>query len=1660
MKLVADDVQQAASRAIKEAARGKYDEDQWLEIAPPLRDALRERQRAALVAYLLANPDKKHDWRKVSDIYGWFLLDVEMSPCQLTSRIKQAISSVQLFVQRCLMGLEPQVLATAEVDNRWREWRWMRNYRVWEANRKIFLYPENWIEPELRDDKTPFFKALEGELLQTNLTKDTAAVAFRSYLDKLDSVARLEVVGMYHQQEKDLSGQVAVDHLHVFGRTAGTPHQYYYRRRVDDRYWTPWERVDLDIGSGEHVESDDKNSHLIPDHLIPIVWVGRLFLIWPIFTEDVKPQDKEPKTTPPRRWKIQLAWSEYKDGKWLPKRISASMYKRPYDAQKLGTQDFLFKAFSAKDTGGNPSQLVVRCYEYSDPLLKKLQATDFFVYTVHKYTRFGRFTLGGCSSDFVYKAEGNEEEMPLTMGMVPKSMTLTEETNELYLPKTTNDSESAVALAKTPRGNYRLLYAHQCDGFSGLRKEPWFFNDDLRTYFVIPKWQFAEIALQKPDPSIYDMLEFGLALHATKNDPFSSVVYFNPLDPMINPGDPQLFDDNMPELATIETNGATNSIPSAQVEAYLAEESGAYSVVISRYDYSYRFYPFYHPYVDQFIKALNLNGVDGLLQRPMQLLSDGKLHPIKRNLFTFDYKPKTKTEALVDTSYPKEKVEFSQDGAYSQYNWELFFHAPLLIANSLRRNQRFEDAQRWFHYIFDPTDSSGLPVPDRYWRTKPFYLKTSKDYQRRQISFLLRLLASGGDIGKLKGISGFDKQELQKDYKDLVDAVLAWRKDPFKPHLVARMRTTAYQKTVVMKYLDNLIDWGDQLFRRDTMESINEATQLYILAADILAERLEEVPPRAIPEVHTYESIEPLLGDFSNALVQIEEMVPPSALSSGGGQARQPLPSLPTMLYFCVPKNNELLAYWDKVADRLFKIRHCMSIEGVVRQLPLFAPPINPALLVKAAAAGMDIGSVLAEVNAPLPHYRFQVLSQKATELCSELKSLGAALLAPLEKRDAEKLSLLRAEQETALLEFTEEVRKKHVEEAKQQIEVMEASREITSARYTHFRKLLTAETLELPSAPAGSDDTAKGIPFELDSFNALTQKGEGVRMISQEVSELENMKEAKERQEDANYTELAANVAHAVPNFSIKLFGKDIIVGGSHVGSAISAYASHLRAKANKDSAEASQESRMAGFIMRAHDWVLQTESAAREITHIDQQIIAAHIRKEIAEQELSNHKKQIEQAEKIEKTLRDKYTNEELYTWMIGQVSGVYFQSYQLAYDLAKRSERAFRHELGLSDSDYIRFGYWDSLKKGLLAGERLTHDLKRMEVAYLDRNRRELEITKHVSLLQLDPVVLIELRETGKCFFDILEVLFDLDYSGHYMRRIKSVGLTIPCVTGPYIGVNCTLTLVRSSIRHSNTLSSGKYVRDLENDDSRFTDSIGAAQSIVTSSGQADSGLFETNLRDERFLPFEGAGVIGTWQLEMQREFKPFDYDTITDVVLHIRYTARAAGGLLEQQSVSELKTAVNAIAKAGDKQGLARVFSLRHEYPSDWHSFVTLPKGAVDGNYQQCTFDVSKERFPFLFQGRTIKVGKVEVFVDLKMASDAPTLALKAGETAPDPCPTDPDPSVMEPTQEKGLWRAESKVPIKLDKKWTLSACLDTKQADALEDILIVCHYTIE
>ena len=89
-----------------------------------------------------------------------------------------------------------------------------------------------------------------------------------------------------------------------------------------------------------------------------------------------------------------------------------------------------------------------------------------------------------------------------------------------------------------------------------------------------------------------------------------------------------------------------------------------------------------------------------------------------------------------------------------------------------------------------------------------------------------------------------------------------------------------------------------------------------------------------------------------------------------------------------------------------------------------------------------------------------------------------------------------------------------------------------------------------------------------------------------------------------------------------------------------------------------------------------------------------------------------------------------------MVSSLSATYFQSYQLAYQMCKQVERCYQFELGIQNSSFIQFGYWDSLYKGLLAGETLNHDLRRMQASYLQQNARRYELSRYVSLGILNP------------------------------------------------------------------------------------------------------------------------------------------------------------------------------------------------------------------------------------------------------------------------------------------------------------------------------------
>ncbi|WP_328418426.1 neuraminidase-like domain-containing protein [Micromonospora sp. NBC_00389] len=328
-------------RDVRDALRARYDDTAWADVARPIHNELRRAARDALVGKVLhlENPDPDLTVDEVTgefispdQLYEKLLIDVQMDPCMTTSRIAQAISTVQLFVARSLLNLEPEVSPESIDPQRWEA---IKRYRIWEANRKVFLFPENWLDPDLRDDKSPFFREVESELLQSDITDQAAATALGHYLEKLDDVANLEIAGMHVDERKAANTDVLDPLVHVIGRTSGAKRSYYHRTL--DGTWRPWERVTLEIQD---------------DPVLPVIWKGRFLLFWlkvskqpdsrqpGPFAASAKPEARlgdlavrDLKSSPTATLTVSLFWSEYYNGRWQSPRTSDP--DRPID---LGAQ--------------------------------------------------------------------------------------------------------------------------------------------------------------------------------------------------------------------------------------------------------------------------------------------------------------------------------------------------------------------------------------------------------------------------------------------------------------------------------------------------------------------------------------------------------------------------------------------------------------------------------------------------------------------------------------------------------------------------------------------------------------------------------------------------------------------------------------------------------------------------------------------------------------------------------------------------------------------------------------------------------------------------------------------------------------------------------------------------------------------------------------------------------------------------------------------------------------------------------------------------------------------------------------------------------------------------------------------------------------------------
>jgi hypothetical protein len=249
---------------------------------------------------------------------------------------------VQLFVQRALMGHEDDVTLSDEHSD---AWVWMKRYRVWEANRKIFLYPENWVHAGAPRRQVPALPQARGRDLSVDDLGGVASKRPTSAISRGSTRSRvLRSAGTYHEVERTSKGEVVVDRLHVFGRTHDDPSKVFYRQRIDDAYWTPWEEVPFQIEARG---------------VLPIMVNRRLVLIWPKFNMRPGDTEKQPKEgTAVSLVQVGLMWSERQRDGWSGVKTSRDVTVDPFlkvtgieDARNRGIFAKFFLTSENKESG-------------------------------------------------------------------------------------------------------------------------------------------------------------------------------------------------------------------------------------------------------------------------------------------------------------------------------------------------------------------------------------------------------------------------------------------------------------------------------------------------------------------------------------------------------------------------------------------------------------------------------------------------------------------------------------------------------------------------------------------------------------------------------------------------------------------------------------------------------------------------------------------------------------------------------------------------------------------------------------------------------------------------------------------------------------------------------------------------------------------------------------------------------------------------------------------------------------------------------------------------------------------------------------------------------------------------------------------------------------
>lgn len=1433
---------------------------------------------------------------KTKWVTDYLLIDAKVGGCQITTRVAQAIETIQglLWSVRTGQLKDTYPKLSLHADDFDEEWKWIGSYATWRSAMFVFMYPENILMPSFRKRQTPVFRRLANDLRKNRrLTPADACKAAKTYSDYFRDVCTLTVEATCRAKTRLYDGE-GCKHIatgcgnlfYMFGRGGETNTVYWSAYDPNDEsgyaqtFWDPVQglnNVTSIIGAGPYkIKEDERYIYLFAltndEGKQKLVYI-RYNLERGIWDQELVELELHPDEKVDTA--VLVAWSE---------NVRPRLF--------ICTNKDLYLRTLAEDGTELDTQPTNPLYDSDNP--ESDNEWEAYHYHYMQYWEVGVKQFHAVIPDSFYGHlccfTGSDDN--LYLGALALKLSLG---NNPWLGWVRVAKKTFIIDQGNPYPVYMLSHALTVDWmgtmFPGLKSivpQAGYLSSDEDTAYIVYHRTGTHAGVYRALAKSVDE-PYKEKLDLTKHVRVAPCMT-GPFD--ISPAMPDAklwwrralirlaFSKNAsgPESNLTYLREAYYFVP--MLLALQLQKRGEYTAALdwyrTVYDYSAQpaFRKIYHGLKEEESYSPGYERIGQWLLEP---LDPHSIAATRRNTYT-----RFTLLSLVRCFLEYADAEFTRDTAESVARARTLYLTALELLDDDALKQRYGSCEELIGLL-------DIEVGDPKWR--PAF-----DYIKAELAKISETPKIESAIDELRVVLTVDEPWKARFSKALtiVDKAKATESKP--PKFVNVLETKdqaigdAYAALLTQDIIARAVAAGGRHAATDLQNSVslvetgNETRELSDRNIPWLRTSRVSWCDRTSTTMERRSGYMPRENSHLATLRKLAKNAPIEAakiLTKFSGYYIQP-PSY----QFCIPPNPVIEAYRLHAELNLYKLRTCRNIAGMKRELETYAAPTDTISGLPMIGVGGQL--VLPGIPTPPPtQYRYAVLIERAKQLVQLATQIEASMLSSLEKRDAEYYNRLKARQDVQLSRQGVRLQMLRLKETSDGVKLAELQRDQAIIQVATYQEWIEAganewETKLLDAYREAADCRITSAIADAAYASALAAATAGVTGAA------------------AAITAGGAAVVRAE-------FARQAILAEADVQE-YTFYASHER---------------------RMDEWELHKSLADQDVLIGNQQIKIAKDHVRVVGQERKIAEIQADHAKETLEFLTNKFTNVELYDWMSDILEGVYSTFLQQATAMAKLAENQLAFERQETPPAYIQADYWEAAagmeiggdphssapdRRGLTGSARLLQDIYQLDQYAFETNKRKLQLTKTISLAQLAPVEFQRFRETGVLLFATPIELFDRDFPGHYLRLIKRVRTSVVALIPSTAGIHATLSTTGLSrvVIGSTGLYQNVQIKTLP-------------ESVALTSPVNATGLFElTPQPQEMLVPFEGMGVNAFWEFRMPKASNLFDYRTIADVLLTIEYTALDSFDY-RQQVIQQIDTRISA----------DRSFSFRYASADQWY-----------------------------------------------------------------------------------------------------------------------------